>query len=505
MMDTKEKVTVNIIKPFIIYISRNKKSWKIIDELYYKHYDRCIAIQDDVKEALKLHNIKLDKETIQNTCYINKFVALMILDEMSVSTENTMTIIESAFNKAYKYTISNTTIKLKNFTKRKIDMKESIDNIFSECLAVLMTARVYGKNIDESDESYLSLLNGITRLDDIENGSTRAQFSYEKCDKSRKSFIDSIELIIRGRYFMLGYNIEGLHEFLEAKKCFNRTNGCKLDINKIKNDIYCKMQCTIEYTDNIFNKTNAGVLFNDIELDKLTIKDFINTYLILSGYEKCLPLKKEDINIEELTTFVSLSAIQALYIEAYNESYKFFFENYSENTTIRFKKILDECKEFKKKSLKLQDENERLKNEVEELKRKLNKSDGTIEKYKSNNKELFELRNYIFNNQEEYIDDFNKEIDIEYLKDKKIVCFGGNKAWITNMIKEFDNWTFVSAETINFDASILKDADIVFIKATHIGHAMYYKIMANLDDNTEIKFINNNNVNVIKQEISILE
>lgn len=70
------------------------------------------------------------------------------------------------------------------------------------------------------------------------------------------------------------------------------------------------------------------------------------------------------------------------------------------------------------------------------------------------------------------------------------------------MEKEFDNWTFISADIINFDTALLKNADIAFIKATHISHSMYYKIIANLDEKTEINFINNNNLERIKQELS---
>lgn len=205
-------------------------------------------------------------------------------------------------------------------------------------------------------------------------------------------------------------------------------------------------------------------------------------------------MDKDNINLEELMIFVAMCLIQALYIEAYCNTYKFFFDNYSENITIQYREVLSENREVKKNNLKLQDNNESLKSENEELKKRINKLEKELERTKSNNRELFELKNYIFNNQEE-------DINLEYLKNKKIVCFGGNKAWISAMNKEFDYWTFVPVDTINFDASKLKNTDMVFIKATYISHAMYYKIMANLGDTTEIKFINNNNVNSIKKEL----
>ena len=49
MEDKKEMKSVNLTREFIVYVSRNKKSWKIIDELYYKNYDRCVEIEDELK------------------------------------------------------------------------------------------------------------------------------------------------------------------------------------------------------------------------------------------------------------------------------------------------------------------------------------------------------------------------------------------------------------------------------------------------------------------------
>lgn len=506
MENTKERIFVNLTKEFIVYVSRNKKSWKKIDELYYKRYNECIDSEDDIKERIKEYGINLKIESIEVTCYINKLIALILLDEHYNSTNNIMSLISSSFSKSYKYAMSNPVVKLSSFQKRKININDSMDDIFSECLCLMLVAKLNDKQVDENDFVYKRMMECLYRVNNVDNGLIKTSFSYEKCSKTRKIVINELELILRGRYFSCGYNAEGLHEFLEVKECFGDANDRNLHTSKTKNDIYCKMYCSIEYTDNVLNKTNAGALFKDIEIKKDTIKDFINTYLIMSGYllEDNIKINKNDINIEELSTFVAISLVQALYIEAYGNAYKFFFENYNENINVKYKEVLNENRDTKKNNLKIQDENEKLKLENEELKRRINKLEKELEKSKANNKELFELRSYIFNHQEEKTDIEEEYINLEYLKDKKIICFGGNKTWISNMGKEFDNWIFVPANIMNFDTSILKDMDIVFIKATHISHAMYYKIIANLNDETEIKFINNNNINRIKKELDKL-
>lgn len=505
MEDKKEMKSVNLTREFIVYVSRNKKSWKIIDELYYKNYDRCLEIEDEVKERIEQYNINLKKETIENTCYINKLTSLLILDEYCDSLDNIMSVISKAFNKAYKYAISNSIIKLSSFQKRKLNPENSIDDIFSECLCLLLTAMINDKKIDVNDIAYMVLMEGFYGINKVEGGLTKSQFSYENCKKSRKTLINELELIIRGKYFKLGYNSEGLHDFLEEKRCFGDTDERKLHVSRIKDDIYCKMYCSIEYTDIILGKTNAGALLKDVEIKKEVVKDFINAYLVLNGHDKPkqdIEINKNDVNLEELSTYVAMSVIQALYIEAYGNTYRFFFENYNDNINAKYKELLNEDRDVKKNNLKLQDENEKVKSENEELKRRLSKLEKELEKSKTNNKELFELRNYIFNNQEDETNIEEENINLEYLKGKKVVCFGGNKAWISSMSKEFD-WTFIPADIMNFDATILKDSDIVFIKATHISHAMYYKVIANLGEETEIKFINNNNINRIKEELSL--
>lgn len=507
MEDEKEmnSVNLNLNREFIVYVSRNKKSWKIIDELYYKNYDRCVEIEDEAKERIEQYNINLQKETIENTCYINKLTSLLILDEYCDSRDNIISVISKAFNKTYKYAMSNSIIRFRSFFKRNIKMKDSLDDIFSECLCLLIIAILNGKKVDTDDEFYTEIIQNLYICNHID-GLTAGIFFYENCNKTRKTLINELELVIRGRYFKFGYNIDGLHEFLEVKQCYGDEDDRRLHVSRTKDNIYCKMYCSIELTDIIVGKTIAGALLKDIEIKKEVVKDFINAYLVLSGYdniEEDIKITKNDINIEELSTYVAISISQALYIEAYGSTYEFFFENYNDNINAKYKELLNEVRDVKKNNLKLQDENEKIKLENEELKRRLSKLERELEQSKTNNKELFELRNYIFNNQEDETNIIEENINLKYLEGKKVVCFGGNKSWISSMSKEFDDWTFVPADIMNFDATILKDADIVFIKATHISHAMYYKVIANLGEETEIKFINNNNINRIKEELSL--
>lgn len=499
-----ENEKIDVIREIMIYFSKTPKCWKKIDQLYDKYYDKCVGVREQVDERVKELDLKLENTSIEIAYYTRRFISLIILDELSNSTDNIVEIISYAFKKPYNYAISCSYIKLSSYCKKRILEVDDVDEMLAQMLAIIFMAYLYGKKIDEDDVIFVHMMYCFDTLKDKSNGSVKRNYSYQNCTKKMKALVNELELIIRSKYFTTGYNALGLHEFLEVKECF--TNG-EVMVDKIKDDICCKISCAIEYADNILNKGESLSVLKGIEIKKDLVKDFINTYLIFSGYntEEDIIIDKNDINLEELCIFLSVAISQSLYLESYGNAHKFFFDNYSEQMNIKYKELVDKEEDLRSHHTVVLDENEKLRLENEELRRKLIKMENALNKSQSNNKELFELRNYLFNNQEEYDDEVcvskDDEIDLEYLNDKRVICFGGNKAWVSNMSKEFTNWTFIAAQSMNFDASILKDADIVFIKATYISHGMYYKVMANLNDKTEIRFINNTNINRIKKEL----
>ncbi|HBG7745412.1 TPA: hypothetical protein KRE80_000875 [Clostridioides difficile] len=56
------------------------------------------------------------------------------------------------------------------------------------------------------------------------------------------------------------------------------------------------------------------------------------------------------------------------------------------------------------------------------------------------------------------------------------------------------NFEFISADTINFNVNILDSYEYVFINTNYVGHAMYYKIIENLNENNKLRYINNINI-----------
>lgn len=91
------------------------------------------------------------------------------------------------------------------------------------------------------------------------------------------------------------------------------------------------------------------------------------------------------------------------------------------------------------------------------------------------------------------------------LRSKKILIMGGHVNW-QNRIKEvYPKLTYMDSDNVNFDVSILKNADYIFFNTLHCSHTLYFKVKDNLNagrDKQEGKdkliYINNNNVDVFK-------
>lgn len=244
-------------------------------------------------------------------------------------------------------------------------------------------------------------------------------------------------------------------------------------------------------------------LFEYMKIEKETVKSIVLYYINLS-FKNIVGLEISDINIKELILFVDNSMIQALYIKNYNESYNLFFENYSESLDAELRHLRKTLKDKNKENIKPKKELDECKITIGEQDKKITILEDIINSNNRNFEELYELRNYVFNLNEESSNSYSniEEINLSFLDDKKVVCFGGNKQWIKNIKETFSNWAYISSELTNFDVNILKDAYLICIKTIHMSHAMYNRIIAHMNKDTKIKFINNNNIPIILNSLS---
>lgn len=117
---------------------------------------------------------------------------------------------------------------------------------------------------------------------------------------------------------------------------------------------------------------------------------------------------------------------------------------------------------------------------IEEQRRKLQKEYDELKRlYQQEHRELVDLRNYIFNQDDEVqenVTPVDLKIDYPYEAKHNIIVFGGHETWSKAIKLMFTNVRFINRDTLP-NPDMIKNADIVWVQANSIGHSKYYKIL----------------------------
>ena len=97
-------------------------------------------------------------------------------------------------------------------------------------------------------------------------------------------------------------------------------------------------------------------------------------------------------------------------------------------------------------------------------------------------KELIDLRELMFNNQEGNTNEEETLSDEEtslfpYTVKKRTVVFGGHETFLTQMKKNVLNVKFVSERNVSFSPEIVKNADVIWIQSNCLSHSQFGNIM----------------------------
>lgn len=98
------------------------------------------------------------------------------------------------------------------------------------------------------------------------------------------------------------------------------------------------------------------------------------------------------------------------------------------------------------------------------------------------------------NNQEQlFSQDNNNSMSDQLVLLKRIkgLIIGGHEIWQHKMKEFLSSFTFIHLDTTNFDVKLVDNADIIFMYAGYISHAMYYKALARVStNNKKLVYIN---------------
>lgn len=144
--------------------------------------------------------------------------------------------------------------------------------------------------------------------------------------------------------------------------------------------------------------------------------------------------------------------------------------------------------------------NERLVSTNEDLSAKITRLENELREERKKNNELNGLREFFFglDKKEDY-----KDIDVDFkdLKSVRIVILGGHEKWQTRMKEHLSEAIFIHADMINFDLSVIDDAQAIFIYANHLSHAIYYKLINYARGNKKIFYLSSQNEKFVLKEI----
>lgn len=134
-----------------------------------------------------------------------------------------------------------------------------------------------------------------------------------------------------------------------------------------------------------------------------------------------------------------------------------------------------EIERLKQQIAELKSENKSLSRQLNDYNKKYNTLEESI---KSERRELYDLRELVFNDQNnnESINTSATDIVYPYILKKKTVVIGGSTSW-TNAIKaKFNNIKVVDGLSIPND-DLIKYANIIWIQVDYMQHKSYYKII----------------------------
>ncbi|HBG4827184.1 TPA: hypothetical protein KQF10_001765 [Clostridioides difficile] len=471
------KRELNLIPFLAEALSINSKCYSFIDKYYNKDKLKYMNL---AKKSI-FYNSKIASEgSIIQEYYFKRALGILSSQENRTIFE----IYKFGYRIAYNYVNSIQIFKASNFLKKLLSKVNdfSDDELNGNMLVAISLCGALEKEIDSSDIVYKKMIDGLLLRND---SYSREVLSIDNLDKKYKKILSKIELKLKSLY---------LKEYIPSSYVLNidATKGYKGN-----NLTFLEKQILgLDYISNLEGITLISIVGKDIFKSK-QIQELILAYCNLQDNIE----DENSINYEDLFRFIIPAIDLRYWAREYKKAKHFFFNNFDEELKEVMKEKEIEINELKKNNLLLQDENEKLKLELELLQKDKIRLECEIKEQCTSKEELVQLRNFMFNQQQQEQEEKVLIDESINLKNIKAIIFGGHPNWILKMKEKLTNFEFIPANTINFNVSILDSYEYVFINTSFIGHAMYYKIIENLNADNKLRYINNVNVDRAIEDI----
>ncbi|NFF75986.1 DUF2325 domain-containing protein [Clostridium sporogenes] len=474
--------------PFIAEaLSTNKRTYKDIDKIYNEDKLKFIKLA----KHNKFYNYTMSQEgSVEQEYYFKK--ALGILEGANIDEdilEKLLLILKKGWKYTYTYIQNHNQIIPCIFLNRFVKKHKNIDNLSddefnSNFIVLLILSNYFEKEIDSEDEMYKNYIRSCAmRLEHYKNIN---RINLNNITREQKEVINKLELKLKA-HKKISATIPSSYRLDQDKY-----NGLLVDINKLTKED--KAFTPFEYIGDLENISLISIVGNDF-FKQRDIQELIYTY---SQFQT-----KDTINYNEFLKYI-YPAIQIRYLfREYKKAKKYFFENFDEELFEEINKKDMENKEIKKTNILLQDENERLKLELEKLEKENKQLKQELHERENYKSEVVSLREFIFNLDD--VEDFQKEqIEYDKLNSLNAIIIGGHAQWQNKMKEYLPNCKFISPDMLNFDTNILNNVDIVFIYTNYLNHAMYYKVIDIIRENKlRLEYLKSNiNMEIVLKEIN---
>lgn len=464
-------------------LTRNNDIKKNISKLYtldkMKYYNAAV-------NSSCINHIIITQGTLEQEIEIRKALGVLLIAEEDYNLRNNIiTLLRKShpiiFNAVKKHD--------KNvLAKRYLKMDENTQIAESRLDAsIYFYFSLYrsGESVDQSfivsiieDMNFFEFCNPITRIIDKEI-------------EIHKSELQQIKALLKREYGrlnsysdILNSELKDIHDYGSILKDLFIIN--KLDINYLfTNSNFLNIDDIIlSYIKNNNGDINLKVLLQTV-LNGIFIKSLLNEYKISRNLYFQDNQETLSFKVNSLERKVSTMEKEKIDILAKMNSL--------EEDKLSLNNILNAQKNNLSKSHNF---------EVLALENRINELESQLVSEKKYRNELNELREYLFNVNNNYTpSNSNKTLDY-YIARKNIIIIGGTKEWRRKFRDKYPELRTLSGFNGTFDSNILANYDYVFFYTGFMDHSTYYRAINFIRSNAiNFGYIGKTNIELVEDEL----
>lgn len=456
-----EQTTINLLPFLMEAFAVNPKAKKEIDKVYGTNPLKFYSL---AKSSKYYKHPFITEGDIFREEYGKRILGILLASDERPDdyADDVLRIVKAGWPHLYSYVSKHDEIDFMEYAKTFLDRPGITDDIFNaETLLLYWLAAIMQKKLKDSPQNmeiikhFESFL--FARLDFIKKDS-KSKFTYSTFEPELKDAAEAFKDRIYNEYG----KIDSYDDIFWSQNITVKKHADALSFLFDTEDI------------------SASSLLGSVKCSRKDIAEILGAYYLV--YKN----KNKEEGVKFLITGIILKGM----IRAYKELKEYYFRHNKETVLLEMKHQDDKVASLEEENIFLKKQVENLKNElsskvaaveasyteeVRGLKDKVSSLTEELEAEKQKNSELFALRELMFSlDRQAELEKEAEDIDLSAVRG---IIVGGTGKWQQKMKELLPTFTFLSADSENFDPSILDEKDIIFFYTNYISHAIYYKVI----------------------------